>query len=292
MPRGENDALEKITQKWFKQLRSVCNLLITLLGLGVAAFAIGPLVVTTTIYFTQGELKFFLPFIVWYPFDAYTVTTWPFVYLQQLWTACVAILAVYGPDSFFLTCCTFIHTQFLYLQEDMKEIVKEGSWKLNEAERVEIFRKEFVQVVDRHRDLIRCVQLLDAVYSKSTLLNFMTSSLIICATGFNLMAIENIALMAPFCAFLSFGMLQVFCYCHYGDNVMISSTGVGDAIYDSRWYEAGATERKYMLTVIIRSQKPCKFTAYGFADVNLKAFTRILSTSWSYFALLNQVYHD
>ncbi|KAJ8727069.1 hypothetical protein PYW08_015466 [Mythimna loreyi] len=80
----------------------------------------------------------------------------------------------------------------------------------------------------------------------------MTSSLIICATGFNLMAIKNLALMAPFASFLTFGLLQIFFYCYYGDYVMRSSMGVGDAVYKSRWYEAGAAERKYLLIVLLR----------------------------------------
>lgn len=35
--------------------------------------------------------------------------------------------------------------------------------------------------------VFRCVNLLEIIYSKSTLFNVITSSLIICATGFNLM---------------------------------------------------------------------------------------------------------
>ncbi|KPJ00083.1 hypothetical protein RR46_00296 [Papilio xuthus] len=44
------------------------------------------------------------------------------------------------------------------------------------------------------------------------------------------------------------------------------------------------------MIVQIRAQKPCKLTAMGFADVNLRAFTRVLSSSWSYFCLLNTMY--
>ncbi|CAD0205869.1 unnamed protein product [Chrysodeixis includens] len=41
---------------------------------------------------------------------------------------------------------------------------------------------------------------------------------------------------------------------------------------------------------LIRAQTPCKLTASNFSEVNLKAFMKILSTAWSYFALLQTLY--
>ncbi|XP_022829617.1 odorant receptor 4-like [Spodoptera litura] len=277
-------------KKWLLFLTSISNLILLLFILGATAFALGPFVISGSHYYTTGEIKLFVPFLIWYPFDPFDIRIWPFVYLNQLWAAWVAIFSVYGPDCFFFTCCTFIQIQFLKLQHDMETMVKEGSRDREESTK-NTFKADLVDIVNKHRELMRCVDLLETIFSKSTLLNVMTSSLIICAAGFNLMAIKNLALMAPFTSFLTFGFSQIFFHCYYGDYIMRSSMGVGDAVYNSRWYETGAAERKYLLIVLLRSQKPCRLTAYGFTDINLRAYTRILSTSWSYFALLKQMYN-
>ncbi|CAH0669144.1 unnamed protein product [Spodoptera exigua] len=135
---------------------------------------------------------------------------------ETLRASWVATFSVYGPDCFLFTCCTFIQIQFIKLQHDMEKIVKEGS-KNREDSTTNTFKADLVEVVIKHRQLMRCVELLETITSKATLLHVMTSSLIICAAGFNLM-----------------------------------SMGVGDAIYNSRWYETGAAERKYLLIVLLR----------------------------------------
>ncbi|CAH2058493.1 unnamed protein product, partial [Iphiclides podalirius] len=133
---------------------------------------------------------------------------------------------------------------------------------------------------------------LEVIYSKSTLFNFVSSSVIICLTGFNVTAINNVAFAVTFLTFLFMSLLQIFFLCLFGDMIMRSSLGVSDAVYNSLWYEAGEKVGRDLLLVQIRAQKPCKLTALGFADVNLRSFTKIISTAWSYFALLNTMYNS
>ncbi|XP_064292538.1 odorant receptor 4 isoform X2 [Plodia interpunctella] len=68
------------------------------------------------------------------------------------------------------------------------------------------------------------------------------------------------------------------------------STAICDAIYNSRWYLMENAFRKDILIMHIRSRRACKLTAWGYANINLNAFMRVLSTSWSYLALLNTMY--
>ncbi|XP_053620272.1 odorant receptor 67c isoform X6 [Plodia interpunctella] len=136
----------------------------------------------------------------------------------------------------------------------------------------------------------RSSEMLEVIYAKSTLMNFLTSSIVICLTGFNVTTITDVALIIIFMTFLFMGLLQVFFLCYYGDLLMRSSMELNESIYNSRWYLMDSAFGKELLFVQKRSQKPCKLTAWGFADVNLRAFMRVLSSSWSYFALLKTVY--
>ncbi|XP_028177392.1 putative odorant receptor 92a [Ostrinia furnacalis] len=85
--------------------------------------------------------------------------------------------------------------------------------------------------------------------------------------------------------------LQVFVLCYYSDMLIESSSEISNAVYRSKWYKANSVVMKDLLFVLRRSQKPCKLTALGFTDLNLRVFCKIMSSAWSYFALLHTVYN-
>lgn len=62
--------------------------------------------------------------------------------------------------------------------------------------------------------------------------------------------------------------------------------------YYSCWYEFEPKFRKLLVLFIQRSQKPLELTAGGFFTMSLDMFTTILSRSYSYVAVLRQMYAD
>nr|ALM26214.1 odorant receptor 25 [Athetis dissimilis] len=265
-----DEELEEETGKWVKLLFTIFKQLLCLFLIGYLAFAVGPLLIIATHYYTTGEVKLILPFMVIYPFDEFDIRVWPIVYMFQLWAAWVAVFSVYGPDGLLFTSCTFIQIQFLVIENDIKRMVKNDARNSSDT-----FKKELVQLVNTHRELIRSVELLESISTLSIFFNLMSSSLVICAAGFNLMIMRNLTLVAPFSSFLVFGLVQTYFFCNFGDHIMTSSMGVGEAVYNSRWYETGAAERKYLLIILLRSRKPCRLTALSFTDLNLNAFSRV-----------------
>ncbi|CAG5056012.1 unnamed protein product [Parnassius apollo] len=77
-------------------------------------------------------------------------------------------------------------------------------------------------IVDRHRQLLCCVELLHSAYSESSLCNILTSSMLICFTGFNVMAYDNLLIVIPFIAFLFMVIGQIYLLCYYGDLILRS----------------------------------------------------------------------
>lgn len=49
-------------------------------------FSVGPLIVTAYIYFVNNEVDLRLPLYILYPFDAYELKYWPWVFLHQSWS--------------------------------------------------------------------------------------------------------------------------------------------------------------------------------------------------------------
>ncbi|KAH9633542.1 hypothetical protein HF086_013219 [Spodoptera exigua] len=96
---------------------------------------------------------------------------------------------------------------------------------------------------------------LEDIFTAPNLFNVLVGSLEICALGFNL-----------------------------------TSTKIGDAAFLCKWYKMDEKSKKIILTIMIRSKKPQQLTAYKFSTISYASFTKIISTSWSYFTILRTVY--
>nr|WCC57381.1 odorant receptor 42 [Papilio dardanus] len=267
------------------------NYVITLLNIfniGVVFdFTLTPIIKIVKNYMTSGKIELVLPHKVVYPFDPYDIKYWPVAFFKQSWSECIVLLEMCGADYFYYICCTFIRIQFRLLCFEFENLIPSQSREVNQN----IIRNKLINLIKWHQDLIKCTSILDLIYSKSTLFNFVSSSVIICLAGFNVKATDNVALAVTFLTFLSMNLFQIFFLCLFGDMIMRSSTEVSEAAYNCLWY-ADRDVARYVLLVQIRSQNPCKLTAFGFADVNFMSFSTIISTSWSYFALLNTVYDE
>nr|ARO76430.1 odorant receptor 25 [Conogethes punctiferalis] len=286
----ENFEQDKLIEPDIRLFNVVIKVLNVLNCLMIVVFDLSPLIIIAVKYFTTGELELMLPFLDVYPFDSFDLRYWPFAYIHQIWSECIVLLDICATDYLFFTCCTHIRIQFRLLQHQYQEIIEPVNLSaVGTIDRSRI-KTKFKDLAVWHQEIINSASMLEGVYAKSTLFNFMTSSLVICLTGFNVTTIDDKAFVITFIIFLFMSMLQIFFLCYFGDILMSSSMEVTNAVYNSRWYLSDVGMGRNVLLVQTRAQKPCKVTAAEFADVNLRAFMRILSTAWSYFALLQTVY--
>ncbi|CAH0397524.1 unnamed protein product [Chilo suppressalis] len=282
---------ERESNKSVTILTAFMNFNLVLYILGYILFAIGPLILTGVLYKSSGKLVMQIPFVAWYPFDETDIRYWPIAYFHQLWAGFFDASSVHGSDSFYSLSCVFLQIQFKTLQYDIEQIIPEET-NINTPEFYKSFRKRFMLIVMRHQELIRCVNVLEVIYSKSNLCIIAVSSIVICISAFNFTTSDDIIWRTIFLGFFIMWLLQVFSLCYYSNLISLSSTEVSNAIYNSYWYKANAEVMKDLLFVLRRGQKPCKLTAWGYSDLNLAVFSKIVSTSWSYFALLQTMYSE
>ncbi|KAJ8714596.1 hypothetical protein PYW07_002821 [Mythimna separata] len=110
-------------------------------------------------------------------------------------------------------------------------------------------------IVKEHQYLLKLGEDLEDIFTAANLFNVLVGSLVICALGFNL-----------------------------------TSTKIGDAAFLCKWFEMDEKSKKTILTIMIRAKKPQQLTAYKFSTISYASFTKIISTSWSYFTILRTVY--
>nr|AOE48017.1 putative odorant receptor OR12 [Athetis lepigone] len=273
-------------------LNKVINVLYVLNCSMIVVFDMTPMVLIAVKYYKTKEFEMLLPYLDVFSFIPYELKYWPFAYIHQIWSECVVLLDMAAADYLFFTCCTYIRIQFRLLHYDFERIIPDKSFSKGERFKEDEFHDKFAELVKWHHDLIYSSNILEIIYSKSTLFNFLSSSLVICLTGFNVTIVDDIVIIVTFLTFLSMALMQVFFLCFFADLMMSSSLEISNAVYNCKWYSADSKIGKQLLLVQTRAQEPCKLTAAGFADVNLNAFMRVLSSAWSYFALLQTVYSE
>lgn len=70
-------------------------------------------------------------------------------------------------------------------------------------------------------------------------------------------------------------IIQLFLPCYYGNRITSRSEELALALYDSNWYEWSLQEKKAMMFMLARLQKPLKVKAIGLMNFNLEEFSNV-----------------
>nr|XP_050864276.1 uncharacterized protein LOC127070402 isoform X3 [Vespula vulgaris] len=84
--------------------------------------------------------------------------------------------------------------------------------------------------------------------------------------------------------------LEAFALCYAGEYLSSKSTDIERAAYHSNWYELDPSESRFLLLLMIRSQKRFVITAGKFMDLSLEVFASMLKASGSYVSVLYAMY--
>ncbi|XP_022112395.2 odorant receptor 85b-like [Pieris rapae] len=224
-----------------------------------------------------------------FPLDTYF-----FSFLQSHWAYAAAYfyisivgatvhICAYIAIDFILTSITFDVSGLLAaLQVDLNDMKVDNEEQDKDYSLVK-------EIVKDHQKLLRVVDNVNLIFGPLLFVQVTFSSIIICCFGFLTIVGKDLikSLLATFGV-----ILAMFNFCWSGQLLSDASSGIAEAAYNCPWYNRSVKFRKYIQIIIIRAQKPCTLSALGFSDVTLTTLSKILSTSWSYLSLLNQMYED
>ncbi|XP_038212854.1 putative odorant receptor 85d [Zerene cesonia] len=120
-------------------------------------------------------------------------------------------------------------------------------------------------IVKSHQKILRVVENINNIFGPLLFAQVTFSSIVICC----------------------FGFLTIV-----GIPITLAFNDIAEAAYNCVWYKRSNKFRKFIQIIIARAQEPCMLSALGFSNVTLATLSKILSTSWSYLSLLNQMYKD
>ncbi|XP_050311424.1 putative odorant receptor 85d [Anthonomus grandis grandis] len=144
-----------------------------------------------------------------------------------------------------------------------------------------------------YNEAVNYVSLVDRIFSYGILVQFLCSAVVICLTGFQMMLVMSfqsvkLGLMAIYFTCM---MCQLILYCWHGHMLMEQSRGITQACYSVDWNNMTIKEQKMLILIMERAKKPITIKAAGVFHLNLATLMAILRSSYSYFAVLRQLYN-
>ncbi|XP_014478929.1 PREDICTED: uncharacterized protein LOC106746647 [Dinoponera quadriceps] len=245
----------------------------------------------------MNETERMLPFKLWIEFPYYSP------YYESLSTIHSGI-CTFCFDNFVSTFNIHTAAQLKILAHKV-EIVAEscvesatGDKKSpSEAEVVALTSQRLQDCVRQHYVLIQYLHNMQHVFTVILLGQLLLSSVFICFGGFQFLAADLAIRKCIFAFHFVGGLIQLLIYTWTCNDIIVQSTAISEAAYNSKWYllsgrRPGMALRKGLIMIMIRARRPCTLTAGHFAVMSLDTFTGILSTAMSYFTLLRQMSED
>nr|ARO70218.1 Odorant Receptor 6 [Dendrolimus punctatus] len=298
MWRAEN--LTKIQKKdkaaIFKKLNIYNSVSLWVSAVGVTQYLLTPLVETVVrrLILNQ-DCEMLLPLSCAYPFDSgHNWIVYLGVYVLQIFSMLLWVFFYTGPEWILVTISALIGSQMILLRDDILHMKPLTNSEMNgnvkrRSKNGEIPINVFI---NRHQKLIMLCQQLDEVFNRMIFVGLLFVGIITCFFRYAGKFSRGPTYMLNNYTAVFASLLQVLHLCYYGELLSGASMSIGEAAYQNPWYKGGTIYQKTVCFIIQRCQTSCSLTSMRYARVTLNMFAKVISTTWSYLSLMNNVYGD
>ncbi|XP_025262860.1 odorant receptor 4-like [Camponotus floridanus] len=150
------------------------------------------------------------------------------------------------------------------------------------------------KVIKKHKRIITFSEYIEEMYTNIAMVLFVSDTLIICCLGYILVASigtpDGLTIIMRTILFYVVSSMEAFIYCFAGEYLTNKTSSIGDAAYNSCWYEGNSRESKFIVFLIMRSQKQLTITIGKIMELSMERFTSIMKASASYISILIATY--
>ncbi|KAJ3656613.1 hypothetical protein Zmor_015676 [Zophobas morio] len=234
-----------------------------------------------------------LPLSGWYPFSTEKSPGFEFAYVYQCFVTVVGGLGNISMDTFMSGSIMVLSSQLSVLNNALRNIKDKhvsASAKKNQEELKNINRI-LVECVNHHRNILQFADDFTFLFTTSITGMFVVGVIIVCISMFQ-MSLVPVASFR-FVAMLLYQicvLVEIYLWCYYGNDVILKSDKLTESAYVCQWVNASEEFKHNLLYFMTRTQFPLKLYASGYFTLSLDTFKAIVKSSWSYFAVLNQVH--
>ncbi|XP_014485792.1 PREDICTED: odorant receptor Or1-like [Dinoponera quadriceps] len=233
-------------------------------------------------------LKGQLPLRVWVPYDYSTSLLFWLTSVQLLLSVSFGTIINISTETLVYGLCLQTCAQLEILTHRLQRVAL-SSPGARESDTSPKRASRLSEHVCHHLCIIRYAEQVNEIYSQVFFTQFFASILVLCSSVYYLsshLTLEDIATMGTytFCMFV-----QIFVYCWAGNEVILKSTNLSDAIYEMEWILMTISERKDLLMIMKRCTKPIRFSSSFLVMLSLRSYGKLLKASYSAFNVLQHL---
>ncbi|XP_055696749.1 odorant receptor 85b-like [Phlebotomus papatasi] len=158
---------------------------------------------------------------------------------------------------------------------------------LNDSEIVKTDSCRFLRYIYiSHKNVLLNLRILQTIYWQLNLQFIATNFVYVCLLLMMVRFYDSS--LTSFMAFVA-GTTQLFVLCFFGQIIRNRTEAIGEALYNTRWYEMQLKEQTALLIMMAASQKPIGLSAGGIMNLSFNTFANILRTAFTYGAFLYTV---
>ncbi|XP_030767718.1 odorant receptor 49b-like [Sitophilus oryzae] len=242
-------------------------------------------------YISSGNSTYFiknLPLSSWFPFDeqVYYLTA----YVWHIFDSLIGASFVTYTDILMFSLIVYPTGQIRILHHVLKNFstYMDNVKRLNNIENDEdASYTTFRECIRRHKEIIRYVDNFNESMSILMIFDFLQSSLQIATILTQILGNPISLMLVLFVGAFFLGMiLRLILYYYYANDVIVLSSELGVAIWESNWYEQPPKVKFMMHVFMMRSQKALKLFIGPFSVMSLDSFIAILKATYSYIMLM------
>ncbi|KAL0134019.1 hypothetical protein PUN28_001132 [Cardiocondyla obscurior] len=221
------------------------------------------------------------------PFNISTELIYETVQLVQFYNIFFVAFGITSINSILVTLILHVCGQIDILRYRLTNIFSKNS-----ADSVDDITMQ--KLIIKHQQIITFAENIETLYTYIALIMLLSDTIIICCLGYIIVTSLNtpnvIAILIKCMLFYFAVNFEAFIYCFVGEYLSAKSKMIGDAAYDSHWYNFPAKESRMILLLIMRSQKRLTITSGKIVDLSLEQFTSVVKASLSYISVLLAMY--
>ncbi|KAJ3627747.1 hypothetical protein MTP99_015099 [Tenebrio molitor] len=189
-------------------------------------------------------------------------------------------LSIIGTDGLFISLSISLVIQFRLLSYKFRKLVK------NQSE-IQLWT-DFKELVDYHNSLTSYCEKLNRTFQIVFFIQFLNSIASGSISVFIFMQPGSWSNRIKTATYFLLQIAEAALYCFPSELVTNSARDVGDAIYESKWYNTTVTQFRKCLTVALaKTQKVMLFSGFGIIWINLGTFLTIFKTVFSFYTYLS-----
>ncbi|CAL1679065.1 unnamed protein product [Lasius platythorax] len=231
-----------------------------------------------------------LPYRIWMPYNCNKSPIFWIISIQQIISVLFAAFISVGTETLvfglFLQTCA----QFEIFESRLRKLLANKTTKCLGYSSASSDNKRLIisEYIHHHLSIYKYAKTVNIIFNQVLFVQFFCSILVLCTSVYYLSVHITESESATLIIY-TFGMfVQIYIYCWSGNEVILRSQTVGDAVYHMDWPLLSVSEKKDLLMIMIRSTIPIKFTSSFFITLSLQSYSSILKTSYSVFNLLQQ----